>query len=189
MKLLYPYSLENAKINRNSGEIFLSIKDSCSECKLKIHIYCQSEPTDDTILYVSIFDSRGVTYEKKRQVHGDRRIRIGKELQGTSTYAWRWSEANRLIEFGDVILRSRKMLHVKQNKKTRDKELGLFKVKAAFASVWDMKYGQEFNGCIYEIGLDKFYVMYWSSTQLFCITSFRRKTISVVLALMQRMDW
>lgn len=65
------------------------------------------------------------------------------------------------------------MLQVKQE--ARDKELGLFKVKAALASVWNMKYSQEFNGCIYEIGLDNFYVMYWSPTQLFLYNKFQKE--------------
>lgn len=71
-------------------EIFLSIKGSCSECETKIHIYSQSELIGDSlILNISTFDSRGIAHKKKRQVRGNRRIRIGKELQGTSTYAWR----------------------------------------------------------------------------------------------------
>lgn len=169
LKLPCPFSFKNAKINRNPGEIFLSIKGSCSECKLKIHIYCQSESTGDSpILNISTFDSRGIVHEKKRQVCGDRRS-IGKELQGTSTYTWRRNEANKLMDFGDVVPANLPSEDVarKAKQEAQDKELGLFKVKAALASVWDMKYGQEFNGCIYEIGLDHFYVMYWSPTQLF----------------------
>lgn len=104
LKLPCPYSFKNAKINRNPGKIFLSIKGSCSECKSKIHIYCQNEPTEEgPIVNISTFDSRGIAHEKKRQVRGDRRICIGKELQGTSTYAWRRNEANKLMNFGDVI--------------------------------------------------------------------------------------
>lgn len=178
LKLPCPYSFKNAKINRNPGEIFLSIYGSCSECKSKIHIYCQSEPTeDDPTFHVSTFDSRGVAHEKKRHVRGDRRIRIGKELQGTSTYTWRRGEANKLMEFGDVVpanLFSEDVAR-KVKQEARDKELGLFKVKSALASIWDMKYGQEFNGCIYEIGLDRFYVMYWSPTQLFLYNRFQKE--------------
>lgn len=123
------------------------------------------------------FDSRGVTHKKKRQVRGDRRIRIGKELQGTSTYAWRRNEANRLMEFGDVVPANLPSENVarKAKQEAQDKELGLFKVKAALASVWDMKYSQEFNGYIYEIGLDKFYVMYRSPTQLFLYNKFQKE--------------
>jgi len=64
----------------------------------------QSEPIRDSpILNISTFDSRGIAHKKKRQVRGDRRIRIEKELQGTSTYAWRRNEANKLMDFGDVV--------------------------------------------------------------------------------------
>jgi len=48
----------------------------------------------------------------------------------------------------------------------------VFKVKAALASVWDIKYGQEFNGCM-RSGLIIF--MYWSPTQLFLYKKFQRE--------------
>lgn len=73
------------------------------------------------------------------------------------------------MTFGDVVpanLPSEEVAR-KAKQETRDKELGLFKVKLASASVSDMKYGLELNECIHEIGIDKFYVMYWSPTQLF----------------------
>lgn len=175
MKLPCPFAFKNAKINRNPGETFLTVKGSCSECGSKIHIYCQSEPTDDgATFHVSTFDSHGVTHQNKRQVSGERRMRIGKELQGKSTYAWRREEANRLMEFGDVIpanIPSEEVVR-KAKQETRDKDLGLFKVKSALASVWDMKYGLEFNGCIHEISLDKFFVMYWTPTQLYLYKKF-----------------
>lgn len=138
LKLPCPFSFKNAKINRNPGKIFLSIKGSCSECKSKIHIYCQSESTGDSpILNISTFDSRGIVHEKKRQVRGDRRIRIGKELQGTSTYAWRRNEANKLMDFGNVVPANLPSEDVarKAKQEAQGKELGLFKVKAALASV------------------------------------------------------
>lgn len=179
MKLPCPFSFKEAKINRNPGEMFLTVKGSCSECGSKIHIYCLSEPTDDdgTTLHVSTFDSRGVAHQKKRQVSGERRLRIGKELQGKSTYAWRRDEVNRLMEFEDVIpanIPSEEVVR-KAKQEARDKDLGLFKVKSALASVWDMKYGLEFNGCIHEIGLDKFYLMYWTPTQLYMYNKFMKE--------------
>ena len=44
-------------------------------------------------------------------------------------------------------------------KQERDKEIQLFKVKAALASIWNIKYSQEFNNCIHEI--DKFSRFYY----------------------------
>lgn len=162
----------------------MSIKGSCSECNSKIHIYCQNEPIeDDPTLHIFTFDSRGIAHDKKRQVRGDRRMRIGKELQGTTTYAWRRNEPNRLMNFGDVIPSNLPSEDVarKAKQETRDKELQLFKVKMALASIWNMKYSQEFSGCIHEIGLDKFYVMYWSPTQLFLYKKFQNEdTVSSI---------
>lgn len=81
------------------------------------------------------------------------------------------------MDFGDVVLANLPSEDVacKAKQEAQDKELGVFKVKTALASVWDIKYGQKFNGCIYEIGLDHFYVMYWSPTQLFLYKKFQRE--------------
>lgn len=84
------------------------------------------------------------------------------------------NEANRLMDFGDVepasLLTEDTARRIKQE--ALDKELGLHKVRQALASVWDMKYGTEFPGCIHEIGLDKFYLMYWTPTQLYMYNKF-----------------
>lgn len=89
------------------------------------------------------------------------------------------------MEFEDVIpanLPSEDVVR-KAKQEARDKNLNLFKVKSALASLWDMKYGLEFSGCIHEIGLDKFYLMYWTPAQLFLYNKFMKedsaKTISI----------
>ncbi|RVE40187.1 hypothetical protein evm_015163, partial [Chilo suppressalis] len=178
LKLPCPYAFKNAKINRNPGEVFLTIKGNCSECHAIINIYCVTKPTaDGATFYISTFDSRGIVHDKKRQLRGDRRQRIGKELQGKSTYAWRRDEAKKLMTFGDVIpanLPSEEVAR-KAKQETRDKELGLYKVQSVLDSLRNMKYGLEFNGCIHEIGLDKFYVMYWHPTQMFLYKKFLKE--------------
>lgn len=169
LKLPDPDPFTSAKINQNPGETFLSVTGSCSQCGSKIHIYCLREPTvDGATLHVSTFDPREGAHKKKRNVRGERRLRIGKELQGSSTYAWRREEAKRLMDFDDPIPANIPSEEVVRKAKweARDKSLGLFKVKSALASVWDMKYGLEFYGSIYEIGLDIYYLMYWTPTQL-----------------------
>lgn len=192
MKLPCPFSFKNAKINRNPGETFLTVKGSCTECGSKIHMYCLSEPIDDgATFHVSTFDSRGVAHQKRRPVSGERRLRIGKELQGKSTYAWRRDEATRLMEFGDVIpanIPSEDVVR-KAKQETRDKDLGVFKAKSALASVWEMKYGLEFNGCIHEIGLDKFYVLYWTPTQLYMYNKFMKEDPYGILMRRCRKYW
>lgn len=94
LRLPCPFAFKNTHINRNPGEIFLSIKGHCSEYKSDIHVYCLNEPTGDepVTFNISTFDSRGVAHEKKRQVTGENRIRIGKQLQSKSVYAWRRNE-------------------------------------------------------------------------------------------------
>lgn len=182
MRLPCPFAFKNAKMSRIPGEIFLTIKGHCSECNSNIHIYCIEEPTGDgpVTLRVSTFDSTGVAHDRKRQVRGEKRVRIGKQLTGKSVYAWRREEANRLMKFGDVEPASLPSEEVarKLKQEARDKDLGLYKVQQALASVWEMKYSPEFSGSIHEIGLDKFHLLYWTPTQLFMYRKFRaEKTV------------
>jgi len=50
--------------------------------------------------------------------------------------------------------------------------LGVLKEKDPISSLIKIKYGLEFTGCIQQIGLDKFYVMYWSPEQILLFKKF-----------------
>ncbi|CAH2083795.1 unnamed protein product [Euphydryas editha] len=81
------------------------------------------------------------------------------------------------MDFEDVIsanIPSEEVVR-KAKQETRDKDLGLFKVKSALTSVWNIKYGLEFAGCIHEISLDKFFLMYWTPTQLYLYNKFLKE--------------
>lgn len=176
LKLPCPFAFKNAKINRNPGEIFLSIKGSCHECGALIHIYCTEVPdAHDPVFHISTHDSRGIAHTKKRWVRGQKRIRIAKELKGVSTYAWRRDEANKKMDFGDVVpssIPSEDVLR-KAKQEGQDKELGLYKVTQVYESILELKHNRpEFSGCIHEIGLDKYWIMYWTPTQLFLYKKF-----------------
>lgn len=170
LKLLYAFNFKNAKVNRTLGEIFLQIKGKCSECHTEINIYGTDEPTSEGIRQqISIYDTRDVTHAKKRQLRGNKRKSIVKEVLAKSTYTWRRDKANELMKFGDVepanlysknVLRKAKQLY-------RDEELRVLKEEDPISSLIKFKYGLEFTGCIQQIGLDKFYVMYWSPEKYF----------------------
>lgn len=99
-----------------------------------------------------------------------------KKVLAKSTYTWRRDKANELMEFGDVelanlyskdVLRKAKQLY-------RDEELGVSKEKDPISSLIKIKYGLEFAGCIHQIGIDKFYTMYWSQEQIFLFKEFMK---------------
>lgn len=78
------------------------------------------------------------------------------------------------MEFGDMepanlysedVLRKAKQLY-------RDKELGVLKENDPISSLIKVKYSLEFAGCIQQIGIDKFYAMYWSPEQIFLFKEF-----------------
>lgn len=111
----------------------------------------------------------GVKHTKKRQLHGAYRANVVKELYASSVYAWRREKANEIMTFGDVepahlyneeVLRKAKQLE-------KDRILGLNDVSDPIASIVELKYKPEFAGCIRDIGIDKFFVMYWSNEQIF----------------------
>ncbi|EFN68063.1 120.7 kDa protein in NOF-FB transposable element, partial [Camponotus floridanus] len=89
---------------------------------------------------------------------------------------WRRERANEIMEFGDVepahlysesVLRKAKQLN-------KDEKLGLGKISDPIASVLQLKYKPEFSSAIREIGLDKFFIIYFSPEQLFLYKQFIR---------------
>jgi len=91
-----------------------------------------------------------------------------KNLHATSMYGWRRERANELMSFGDLELANlynKTMLH-KAKQLDIDKKLSLGKVPI-LASILQLKYKPEFAAIIREIGLDKFFVIYFSPEQLF----------------------
>jgi len=71
--------------------------------------------------------------------------------------------------YSETVLRKAKQLDI-------DEKLGLGKVSDPIASILQLKYKPEFAAIIREIGLDKFYVIYFSSEQLFLYKQFVRQT-------------
>lgn len=70
--------------------------------------------------------------------------------------------------YSETILRKAKQLDA-------DKKLGLENVSDSIASVLQLKYKPEFSGVIREIGLDKFFVIYFSPEQLFLYKKYNKE--------------
>jgi len=163
------------KLTINDGEIYLKFWGKCSECSTAIHAYSVNKPTANGLdIYVSTNDTTGVKHTKKRQLRGTHRASVVKELCASSVYAWRREKANEIMTFGDVepahlynenVLRKAKQLE-------KDRILGLSNVSDPIVSIADLNYKLEFAGCIRDIGMDKFFVMYWSNEQIFLYKKF-----------------
>jgi len=61
------YAFKSARINRNSGEIFLKIKGKCSECGALFNAYSMHEPNDkDTdIKFTFLLSIQQISFIKK----------------------------------------------------------------------------------------------------------------------------
>jgi len=145
------YAFRNPKINENPGEPYLWIKGSCTECGVGINLYALDKPTEDGLtLQVSTSDTKNIDHKKKRQLRGENRKQVVKEITSQSTYAWRRQKANELMKFGDKIpahLYSENVLR-KAKQTESDRELGLCKGVNLLESVLELKYHPEFVGTI-----------------------------------------
>lgn len=181
LKIPCCYAFKSARINRNPGEIFLKIKGKCSECGAFFNAYSMHEPNDEDTnikIHISTYDTTDIVHKKKRQLRKPERSGVVKELRAISTYSWRREKANELMTFGDVepahlydetVLRKAKQMD-------NDEKLGLGKISDPVASILELKYKAEFSGVIREVGLDKFFVIYFSPEQLLLYQQFNRQT-------------
>jgi len=181
LKLPCCYAFKSAKINRIPGEIYLKIKGTCAECGAHFNAYSMHGPRDEdpyVVIHISTYDTRGITHNKKRQLRNIERSRVVKDLHATSAYGWRRERAKEIMTFGDIepahlysesVLRKAKQLD-------DDKKLGLGNISDPIASVLQLKYKPEFSGIIHEIGLDKFFVIYFSPEQLFLYKKYNKQT-------------
>ncbi|KAL6417180.1 hypothetical protein ACFW04_011372 [Cataglyphis niger] len=113
------------------------------------------------------FDNQ-IVHIKKRQLKGSLRQKIASHLLDSKKQAtiWRTEEANRIMDFGDKIppiLYSPCVLRkAKQNE--LDNRLGINNYDA-IRNLQVFKYTKR-PGSIHGIGLDPFYIMYWSKEQM-----------------------
>lgn len=181
LKIPCCYTFKSAKINRNAGEIFLKIKGKCPECGAFFNAYSLHEPNNEDTniqIHISTFDTTDIVHKKKRQLRKPERSRVVKDLRAMSAYGWRREKANEIMSFGDVEpahLYNETVLR-KAKQTDNDEKLGVNQISDPIASILSLKYKPEFSGIIREIGLDKFFVIYFSPEQLLLYQQFHRQT-------------
>lgn len=137
-------------------------KENVQSVVVEINIYGTEEPTLEGInLIVSTYDTTDIIYVKKRNLRGNRRKNVIKEISEKTTYTWRREKANGLMKFGDLgpaHLYSEEVL--RKAKQQYREELGVSKEKDLILSIkLIIKYNLEFAGCIHEIGMNKFFTL------------------------------
>lgn len=171
LKLPCPFSFRSETLSMSEGS-FLTIHAYCNECGNVFNAYAiqPPDPNSDLTLHVSTYDTRRIIHAKKRQLKGSQRKVVGQQLAaGTSTYALRRKTASRTMDFGDPEPANlyRENVYRKTKQQYVDDELGVKGLVDPILSIQKLKYDPRYAGFIREIGLDKFYVIYFSEDQTF----------------------
>lgn len=115
--------------------------------------------------------SKNVTHNcnYKRNLSGEKRKIIGKELQNTEGYIWQKEQINKTIDFGDKIpphIYSTEVLRkTKQNFEERNLGIHLKDPLMSLISLIELKHTMPYAGSIHFISADPFIVHYWSPNQ------------------------
>jgi len=150
-------------------KLFAKCKDK--SCVADFYAFAQKQPIEGESLQLKIFtlDTRNTTHSGScmRQLNGDKREQIGKELQNQYCYLWQREEADKKMEFGDKmppnIYKTEVLRKVKQT--YRDSKLGI-SIKHPIISLVELKHTTPFTGSIHLISADPFIVHYWTPTQM-----------------------
>lgn len=177
-KLPCAISFKRAKISTTGNKPYLTIKGYCTECsEQNVEGHCLNEPDSNTGITIEmvLVDSRGYPHEKRRQVKGSRREKIGTELLNKKPGVW-LNEAGEQMDFGAAFPPSVPKLATlrKLKQEAVAKDLHLDKVKDLISSLRQMKSNSEYAGSIKQIAVDKFSVMYWSPFEIYNYKNPRR---------------
>lgn len=168
LKLPCPYSFKRASVKGPESDNYITFEALCTECGAEARgtvKTCPGEGKAATLLWEAP-DTRGIHHEKKRRLQGAERVRIGRSVLSSSE--WRKKEAAHTMDQGDAeppTLYSQEVLR-KAKQTTWDKDLKLPKFGTSVDRLRAMKHEAPWAGTIGDIGLDKFFVHYFSPAQL-----------------------
>lgn len=163
------YNFKRAKVYDSVNGAYITIFGRCKECyaPFSAHSIKKPEVGNDLKLFVKTVDTRGVPHKKKRALKGTERAAVQKDLLHKKAIVCR-REMTKEMEYGDPEpshLYTTNVLR-KARQEGKDKELGVHKMQNVIESINNLKYDVQYAGVIREIGLDKFYCMYWSPLQM-----------------------
>lgn len=166
-----PCALSFKRCKMSDSGIFLKIVAACSECNCSFSgiIANKPIPSKDVVMECVIENfNASIKHKKKRHLKGKRRIEISnKMLEGNILPCiWRRNEANKIMKFGDS-----EPAHLPKNqilskaKQEREKINLALTTSDPLQNLQCMKYNRH-AGQIHAIGLDPFYVHYWTLEQI-----------------------
>lgn len=168
-KLPCPLNFKHCKISETG--IFLTVDGRCPECDcifkgciINKHLM-QTDVTMECV--IKNFDD-SIIHKKKRQLKGEKRIKVSKEIIDANILPcmWRRKESDKLMSFGDNEPAHLPNINVlrKAKEQRRNVDLGI-SVNDPIESIRRMKYDIH-AGHIHSIGLDPFFIHYWTQEYL-----------------------
>lgn len=164
-KLPWCYTISYHKVTHD----YISFKSKCTEClAMKFgNIDELPKSNSDVILSILTIDTKDIPHTKKRFLKGFKRNEVGKDLISINPSQWRRNAADKTMDYGDVkpsnLYSSSVLRKVKQQ--ATNLELGISNENNPIFSIGNLKYSNEHQGAIQNIGFDPFFVHYWTPTQ------------------------
>lgn len=163
------YTFKRAKVYESESDAYITIFGKCKDCGALLRAYCLKKPEvgNSLQLFVKTIDTRGIPHEKKRALKYIERAKIQKEFLYKKAILWR-REKTKEMDYGDPEsshLYTDDVLR-KACQEDKDKEQDVHQIKNPIQSIYNLKYNVQYAGIIREIGLFKFYCMYWSPLQI-----------------------
>lgn len=167
------YIYKRVKVyDSNHSKHFISFQAKCKDksCGANLNGWSDQRPAEGEPLLVTIFttDTRGMErqHNTKRPLKGRKRIAVGLELEKDLASNWRRNNVNDM-EFGRFSppnLYSLPTLR-KAKQESKDKIMGI-KYKCPVQSLMEFKHNSSLSGSIHGIGIDPFFVHYWTNYQI-----------------------
>lgn len=171
-KIPCAFTFKNATVfASHNAKYFVRFHAICKECKATLRGKMIKKPQDgqDAIFDCVLFGfNNQIKHIKKRQLKGSLRQKIAGHLVDAKKQAtiWRNEEARKIMNFGDqeppILFSPHVLRKAKQNE--LDNRLDVVDCDP-IRNLQIYKYVKR-PGSIYGIGLDPFYIMYWSKEQI-----------------------
>lgn len=171
-KIPCPFSFDRGSVSldaSNRGQ-YIKIDAHCAECGAVgvgkiIH---EPVPGEGVIMEWRCEDTRNIPHRKKRHLTRDLRTSVAEDIIKSSPLVYRRKLANQLMDSGDVqppqLYRKDVLRKAKQELKNVNADV--IHGPDPIMCLELMKHEQPYCGSIHDIGQDKFYVHYYTPTQL-----------------------
>lgn len=171
---------KNAKVF-SYGKNFIEIKGYCSECGSTFFSSLNIQPDgQQKAMFKTTYTGpfRKVAHSKKRPLAGQNRRQITNMLldQNISCSVFRKTQAAEIMQFGDPEPPHLAKASVLRNAVAEEKQRRRLSDSVTDA-VYLAKYTPPYNAYIKDLGLDKFFIHYWSPTQVHVYNEYCKENV------------